>query len=137
MQHQTENYTVVWGGSWYSILDKFSNGKALMDIAATQQIWSSPYRSDRIPFPSQTPIDSSLSFIHVSDVETYSRQTATRNQRRAHFSHGDIKYDLALTDPDYDSADYEGEAFLTISLGLPWEKDGNMYKIVASIIEIG
>lgn len=98
--------------------------------------------------------------IHVSELPDYTNQNhkslcivradvafhteGTRQRKKrvvASFGHGDYKYDLPVTDYDYELKfpAYEkrqAECLLAISLGLPFEQDNYCYKFVVGVIEI-
>lgn len=96
--------------------------------------------NDRIPGELTITLTESLKLIRVSRV-TLEVYTKGRKRLSAKFYYNRCHYKLRVTDPSYRSEYREkpdglytlGEAFLTVSLGEPFE--GYSYKLVAAIIE--
>lgn len=102
-------------------------------------------RNDKVPLEISDQLESSLTLIHVSELElaVFSPGEAFGNSKRrvqGRFRHGRSTYHLWVTDPVYErhylaklDGEYRiGECFLTISLGEPY---GDVcYKLIAAII---
>ena len=76
-------------------------------------------------------IDQSLYLVNVEDLELYRNGYG---KRRASFTYNNVKYDLAVTDPNFDDILYDGRKtnnILCISLGENFQ--GHCYKLVATI----
>lgn len=78
-------------------------------------------------------VNSSLYLIEAFDLQLYLNSF---NKRRANFIYNNIKYDFAVTDPEFDRlthtvGNYFSSAFLCVSLGENF--NGNHYKLVAAI----
>lgn len=102
--------------------------------------------NDRVALDDAASLNSSLKLIHVEDLtlHVHTPGAAFNDPKRvvqARFTYAGILYALRVTDPRYKRAylaqangDYDvGEAYLTVSLGEPW--DGYAYKLVAAVIE--
>ncbi|MFD4658523.1 hypothetical protein ACFWP2_23160 [Kitasatospora sp. NPDC058444] len=102
--------------------------------------------NDRIPTEEAVALPDSLKLIRVTGLtlQVHTPGAMFGDRRlvlRARFSHAGNQYMLRVTDPIYEAeylAKPEGvyelsEAFLTVSLGEPYE--GHVYKLLAAIIE--
>lgn len=102
--------------------------------------------NDRILTDEAITLPDSLKLIRVTElkIQVHTPGSAFGDPRlalRAQFSYSGHKYNLRVTDPEYEQeymtkpqGTYElGESFLTMSLGEPYE--GYVYKLVAAIIE--
>ncbi|GAB4196173.1 MAG: hypothetical protein Kow00105_10340 [Phycisphaeraceae bacterium] len=83
----------------------------------------------------------SLQLIQVPDAEFY-RTTSIRGKRqyRAHFTYSGDRYDIVVTDPVAEAKLGKDEklsstCILTVSMGGPY--DGNYFKFIAAVIELG
>ncbi|TXL20101.1 hypothetical protein BMR03_14675 [Methylococcaceae bacterium HT2] len=97
-----------------------------------ENIWG---RSDRVSYLEITQkhitITQSLYLIQVESLKLYKDEGG---RRRANFLYNDIKYDLAVTDPNFDkrvSEGNEGVGILCISLGENFR--GSCFKLVATV----
>ncbi len=130
LAHQPENY-VIDGSTWrqnYKIPDEELNHY----LDQPNDVWGG---TDRVHHDSivsgQIVVDQSLYLIAVNNLNLYKNQY---DRRRASFSYRGIRYDLAVTDPNFDRITQSNEAvrgILCISLGEEYQ--GNCFKLVASI----
>ncbi len=118
---------------------------------APARLWvngSSSYSgsNNRVALTQAELLDQSLRFIHVDKIEIEVLQPGavfgnTKRRVEAEFQYAGEHYRLRVTDPVYEKRYFAqsngryrlGEAFLTVSLGEPFE--GYAYKLVAAIIE--
>ena len=92
-------------------------------------------QGDRVPFSvienEEIIVTQSLYLVQVENLELYMNQY---DKRRASFHYNGHAYDLAVTDPNFDTIlndEIEANGVLCISLGEEFE--GNCYKLVATI----
>ena len=118
---------------------------------AGEDLWivghsSSEGQNDRIPLHDANSLRSSLRLIEVRSLQiTVSEPTKPSNPipaLRAAFHYNGHDYSLRITDPEsesgavkmgYGNYDVDGQRFLTISMGRPFE--GYIYKLIAAIIK--
>ena len=118
---------------------------------AGEDLWivghsSSEGQNDRIPLPDANSLRSSLRLIEVRSLQiTVSEPAKPSNPipaLRAAFHYNGHDYSLRITDPvsesgavkmDYGNYNVDGQRFLTISMGRPFE--GYVYKLIAAVIK--
>ncbi len=142
--HQTENRLVGEGAlkrcgrvSWEDL--------AVLADDMTGQLWIDGFSSscginDRVPGQYLAGLDGSLKLLAARDLLLYSGiGYEGQIKRRAEFSIGQRRYNLALTDSVAAFGLAPGacrewaEAYICVSLAVPF-RDGNAYKLATSII---
>jgi hypothetical protein len=147
--YQQENWLLDPQSYWVKIGEiDWRDLPRYLDAARTlwiNDISSYNGQNDRIPLEQAQTLRSSLKLIHVNDLQlrVFKPGEAFGNPKRrvqGHFSWDGTSYRLWVTDPiverNYlameDGEYLVGEAYLTISLGEPYE--GYSYKLIATVI---
>lgn len=148
--HQKENWlldTEALGEIWQKKGRlKWSQLQSLKD--KTDILWSDEWieqrgMNDRIS--NDDVKKDSLRLIHVNELTIISKSRYNGGRSvQAYFQHNSIDYQFWVTDPecinkhkrDREDAKVElDESYLTVSLGLRYEKDNFCYKLVAGVME--
>lgn len=134
--HQPDNYliaNVIWQQKY-----KITEEEIVNYLDNPQNLWGS---GDRIYYDliesGAIHIEQSLYLVKVNDLRLYRNEY---QKRRASFNYQNVRYDFAVTDPDFDTLlqnDANLQEILCISLGQKWQSSetdrGSCYKIVAAI----
>ena len=129
---QSENYLI---NDSFVLQQKFKIGftdiKQYLDHP--QMLWKNSLDYITHEILKKENINNSLYLVEVSDLKLYVNNS---DKRRANFIYNGIKYDLAVTDPNFDSIIKEvgnvySQGFLCVSLGEYF--NDKHYKLVASI----
>lgn len=147
---QTENWILdpqyYWekrgSVTWEDLANLHQPGGSLWVIGASTYHGE----NDRVTLEEAESLNSSLRLIYITDLtlQVHTPGAAFNDPKRvvqARFTYAGVFYALRITDPRYkraylaqDNGFYDvGEAYLTVSLGEPW--DGYAYKLVAAVIE--
>ena len=128
--NQPENYLIddsVWQQNY-----KIRETELIQYLDYPENLWGATDRVDyRMIQNGDIQINQSLYLIRVDDLNLYINRF---EKRRASFTYSRNQYDLAVTDPNFDSLiENPGElqGILCISLGEEFE--GNCYKLVATM----
>ncbi|MCW7551609.1 hypothetical protein NX722_02905 [Endozoicomonas gorgoniicola] len=130
LENQPENYLVgdgVWQQRYRITEDELQNF-----LDHPYDLWG---EGSSVPFQfiqnGEVEIEQSLYLVEVDNLNLFKNQY---EKRRASFEYNGIGYELAVTDPNFDSilaSGQETNGILCISLGENFE--GSCYKIVATI----
>ncbi|MDE2901057.1 MAG: hypothetical protein OXN15_08565 [Chloroflexota bacterium] len=151
-EYQQENWALDPKHPWEKVrVAPFERAVALLDPPAP--LWSTGHstyngRNDRIPLQDAVGLPDSLRLISVSDLTLHVSMPGesfgeTRKRVQGRFRYLGVEYWLRVTDimweNEYLSRSngdyYVGNAYLTISLGEPFEEF--VYKLIAAIITPG
>lgn len=155
--HQPENWLVAAHPRWHKVARPAAR-QLLLDVIrpriATEEVLFGNC-SDRIRLAEcrATPPEASLTLAFPSELTWEIRESSPgRRQTRACFRLGDVEYNLAVTDPEWEytlldlspgrhSSEAAGlepgdRLLLTISLGDPYGADEACYKLIAAIVQV-
>jgi len=128
--NQPENYLIddsIWQQNY-----KIDKTELTRYLDSPDNLWGATDRVDyRMIQHRDIQIDQSLYLVEVSNLNLYLNNY---DKRRASFIYSGNQYDLAVTDPNFDTLiqdSSELQSILCISLGEEFE--GNCYKLVATI----
>lgn len=130
LPHQPENY-VVADGIWQQNYN-IPEGDLSDYLDTPRDLWGT---TDRVAHgeivSGRYAVAQSLYLVRVSNLRLYLNQY---NKRRAQFTYNNTRYDLAVTDPNFDHITKDnGQVMGLLCISLAGEYQGHCFKIVASI----
>lgn len=137
---QPENRNIL-PGSWEKV-GKTTVNNVLRYCQKTNLILFNTSRRIHIDSLRTVPAQNKHSLFLIRAHVSFFTESSYRGKRvNARFKHGANEYCIPVTDYEYERqfpahSTAEAECLMTISLGMPYEKDNCCYKFVAGIIEI-
>ncbi len=130
LAHQPENH-VIDGVTWRQNY-KIANNELNQYLDRPSNIWGNTDRVEHASILSgQIEIRQSLYLVAVENLNLYKNQY---KKRRASFTYKGINYDLAVTDPNFDSITQNNEAIMgIICVSLGEEYQGSCFKLIATV----
>lgn len=132
---QPENYLIsdeIWQQRY-----RIENNEVSNYLDAPDSLWGTGNRVNYDQIESKMiDIGQSLYLIQANDLQL----SIVDNKRRAVFRYADIKYDLPVTDPNFEKqlTDPDNQQILCVSLGEKYDPTGmdnySCYKIVATVL---
>jgi len=136
--HQPENWLIsdqIWVQHY-----RIEQHEINLYVDNPKDLWLDPSTStDKVNYNNiinkNIIISQSLYFIKVENLNLYTIQQYEKTRKRAKFTYNNVIYDLAVTDPQINNADFNliyFNKYLCVSLA--GEFKGFSYKIVATVI---
>lgn len=139
LENQPENYLI--SDKKWSLSSSINREDAESYLDKPLDLWlDGKSQNDRVEYnlikSNEIQITQSLYLIEVKEIHIYWKdrsQWDQNPQRRGMFEYNNIKYDLAITDPNFEQYEEQDLFNKFICISLSGQFNGSCYKIIASI----